>query len=61
MKRLFVILGVVGVSFSAVLVRWSTAPSMVLASYRMLMAAAMLVCTAALAHNSYNPFLYFRF
>ena len=35
MKRLFVLLGVAGVSLSAVFVRWSTAPSLVLAFYRM--------------------------
>ena len=35
MKRLIVLLGVAGVSLSAVFVRWSTAPSLVLAFYRM--------------------------
>ena len=30
MKRLLVVLGVAGVSLSAVFVRWSTAPSLVL-------------------------------
>ena len=35
MKRLMVLLGVAGVSLSAVFVRWSTAPSLVLALYRM--------------------------
>ena len=34
MSRLIVLLGVVGVSLSAVLVRLSTAPSMVLVLYR---------------------------
>ena len=42
MKRLLVILGVAGVSLSAVFVRWSTAPSMVLVLYRMVFAAALL-------------------
>lgn len=43
MKRLIVLLGVVGVSLSAILVRYSTAPSLVLAFYRMAMAALLLV------------------
>ena len=34
MKRLIVLLGVAGVSLSAVFVRWSTAPSLILALYR---------------------------
>ena len=42
MKRLIVLIGVVGISASAVLVRWSTAPSMVLVLYRMTIAVAML-------------------
>ncbi|MBE6970711.1 MAG: DMT family transporter [Ruminococcaceae bacterium] len=42
MKRLIVLIGVVGISASAVLVRWSTAPSMVLVLYRMVIAVAML-------------------
>ena len=42
MKRLIVLIGVVGISASAVLVRWSTAPSMVLVLYRMIIAVAML-------------------
>lgn len=42
MKRLAVLLGVIGVSLSAVLVRWSTAPSLVLALYRMTFAAILL-------------------
>ena len=42
MKRIFVLLGVAGVSVSAILVRWSTAPSMVLALYRMAMATVLL-------------------
>ena len=35
MKQLIVLLGVVGASLSAVFVRWSTAPSLVLVFYRM--------------------------
>ena len=42
MKRLLVLLGVAGVSLSAVFVRWSTAPSLVLALYRMAISAALL-------------------
>ena len=42
MKRLIVLLGVAGTSLSAVLVRWSTAPSMVLVLYRMLFASLLL-------------------
>lgn len=43
MKKLLILLGVVGVSLSAVFVRLATAPSMVLVFYRMLLAAAVLV------------------
>lgn len=50
MKRMTVILGVVGVSLSAVFVRWSTAPSLVLALYRMAFSALLLV-PAALARR----------
>ena len=42
MKRLIVLLGVAGVSFSAILVRWSTAPSLVLVFYRVLFASILL-------------------
>ena len=42
MKCLLVLLGVAGVSLSAVFVRWSTAPSLVLALYRMAISAALL-------------------
>ena len=42
MKRLIVLLGVAGVSLSAVLVRLSTAPSMVLVFYRVTLAALLL-------------------
>ena len=43
MKRLMVLLGVAGVSLSAVFVRWSTAPALVLALYRMAFSALLLV------------------
>ena len=43
MKRLIVLIGVVGISASAVLVRWSTAPSMVLVLYRMTIAVLLLL------------------
>ena len=42
MKRLMVLLGVAGVSLSAVFVRWSTAPSLVLVLYRMAFSALLL-------------------
>ena len=42
MKRLLVVLGVAGVSLSAVFVRWSTAPSLVLALCRMALSTALL-------------------
>lgn len=43
MKRLIVLLGVVGISTSAIWVRWSTAPSLVLVLYRMSLAALLLL------------------
>ena len=43
MKRLLVVLGVAGVSLSAVFVRWSTAPSLVLAFYRMAFSVLLLL------------------
>ena len=42
LKRLIILLGVAGVSLSAVFVRWSTAPSLVLVLYRMAFSAALL-------------------
>ncbi|MDD6213235.1 MAG: DMT family transporter [Clostridiales bacterium] len=48
-KKIIILLGVVGVSFSAVLVKSSTAPSMVLVFYRMLIAAAILTVPALLS------------
>lgn len=41
-KKCIVILGVVGVSFSVILLKNSTAPSMVLVFYRMFLAALLL-------------------
>lgn len=51
MKRLIVILGVVGTSFSSIFVRWSTAPSLVLVLYRVLMAALLLLPVVLLYHR----------
>lgn len=53
MKRLIVLLGVVGVSLSALLVRWSTAPSLIMALYRMAFAAA-LMAPAALRKEKFS-------
>lgn len=47
MKRLIVLLGVAGVSLSAVFVRWSTAPSLVLVFYRMAFSTLLLAPVAA--------------
>ena len=52
MKRFLVLLGVAGVSLSAVFVRWSTAPSLVLALYRMALSAALLVPWTFLHHRA---------
>ncbi len=46
MKRLIVLLGAAGVSLSAVFVRWSTAPSLVLAFYRMAFSVLLLAPAA---------------
>lgn len=51
MKRLIVLLGVAGVSLSAILVRWSTAPSLILAFYRMGMAALLLAPVVLCRHR----------
>ena len=51
MKRLIVLLGVVGVSLSASLVRWSTAPSLILVFYRVGMAALLLMPVVLLRHQ----------
>lgn len=54
MKRLIVLLGVAGVSLSAVFVRWSTAPSLVLAFYRMAFSALLLVPLAAAQREAFR-------
>jgi len=51
MKRLIVLLGVVGVSLSAILVRWSTAPSLILVFYRVGMAALLLMPAVLSRHR----------
>lgn len=53
MKRFIVLLGVAGVSLSAVFVRWSTAPSLVLALYRMAFSAALLAPVAAVRREEF--------
>lgn len=50
-KRLVVLLGVVGVSLSAVFVRWSTAPSLILVLYRVGTAAALLTPSVLLCRR----------
>ncbi len=54
MKRLIVLLGVAGVSLSAVFVRWSTAPSLVLALYRMAFSALLLVPLAVARRGEFR-------
>ena len=54
MKRLIVLLGVAGVSLSAVFVRWSTAPSLVLAFYRMAFSALLLAPVAAARRGEFR-------
>lgn len=51
MKRLVVILGVAGVSLSAVFVRWSTAPSLILVLYRVGLAALLMAPPLFLRHR----------
>ena len=51
MKRLIVILGVVAMSTSAIFVRYSTAPSMVLVLYRMLLAVILLTPSTLLKNK----------
>jgi drug/metabolite transporter (DMT)-like permease len=45
-QRLIVVLGVAGVSLSAVFTRWSTAPALVLALYRMALSAGFMALPA---------------
>lgn len=54
MKRLVVILGAAGVSLSAVFVRWSTAPSLVLAFYRMAFSALLMAPAAWLRRREFR-------
>ncbi len=54
MKRVIVLLGVAGVSLSAIFVRWSTAPSIVIALYRMAFAAAMLAPAAVVRRAEFQ-------
>ena len=51
MKRLIVLIGVVGISASAILVRWSTAPSLVLVLYRMMIAGVLLAPSVLVKHR----------
>ena len=46
MKRLVILLGVAGVSPSAVFTRWSTAPALVLALYRMALSVGLMAVPA---------------
>ena len=52
MKKLIILLGVLGVSCSAILVRLSQAPSMVLVFYRMLFASVILLHWSIMAYRS---------
>lgn len=62
MKKLIIILGTVGVSFSAIFVRSASAPSMVLVFYRVLFAALLLLPIIVLRYGkemkSLNPKAY---
>lgn len=51
MSKLIVILGVLGASFSAIFVRFATAPSVVLVVYRMLFAVIVLFPFLLLKHR----------
>ena len=46
MKKLIILFGVAGTSLSAVFTRWSTAPALVLALYRMALSAAIMAVPA---------------
>ena len=54
MKRLTVLLGVAGVSLSAVFVRWATAPSLVLVFYRMAFSLLLLAPLAAARRTEFR-------
>ncbi len=51
MKSLIVLFGVAAASLSAVMVRWSTAPSLILVFYRMCIAVLMLLPVVLLRHR----------
>ena len=51
MKRLIVILGVLGVSLSSIMVRLSTAPSLILVVYRVFFAVMLLAPSVLLKHR----------
>lgn len=51
MKRLIVILGVLGVSISAIMVRFSTAPSLILVLYRVAMTLMLMLPSVFLRHR----------
>ncbi|MGN0325135.1 MAG: DMT family transporter [Lachnospiraceae bacterium] len=53
MKKQIIILGVLGVSFSAILVRFSDADSLVLAFYRMIFSALLLFPSLLLNHKKH--------
>lgn len=54
MKKLIVMLGVLGTSWSAIFVRWSTAPSLVLVLYRMALAALLLAPAALVKRKEFS-------
>lgn len=54
MKRLIVLLGAAGVSLSAIFVRWSTAPSLVLAFYRMAFSTLLLLPVAWIRREEFR-------
>lgn len=51
MKKLLILIGVVGVSLSALLARWSTAPSIVIVVYRMAFASLFLLPWTGIFHH----------
>lgn len=51
MKKIIIILGVVGTAFSAILLRYSDAPSTVLVFYRMLFAVLMITPVVLVSHK----------
>lgn len=51
MKKLMIVLGVLGASFSAIFVRYSDAPSLVLVLYRMMFTTALTLIPVLLKHR----------